>query len=71
MFIVMEIQTNYDGSVGNLVYAYPDRPAAESKYHLILASAAITQLPCHAAVLMTNEGEIIYHKAYHTREETD
>lgn len=67
-YIVMEIQTNYDGSVGNLVYAFDDRPHAERQYHLILSAAAVTQLPMHAAVMLTNEGNILAHQVYHSTE---
>lgn len=68
-FIVFEIQTNQDGAVGNLVTAYDERPQAESAYHGVLAAAAISALPCHACVLMTNEGEILECKAYKREEE--
>ena len=65
MYIVIEIQTNANGTVGNLVYSYSDRSQAESKYHTILASAAVSQLPSHAAALMTNEGQLLERKCYH------
>lgn len=56
MYIVVEIQTNADGTVGNLVFAYADKNEAYSKYHSILASAAISALPKHAAVILQNDG---------------
>lgn len=56
MYIVIEIQTNADGTVGNLVYAYADKNEAYSKYHSILAAAAISALPKHAAVILQNDG---------------
>jgi hypothetical protein len=62
---VIEIQTNENGTVGNLVYAFQDRSAAERQYHLVLAAAAITTLPMHAAVMLTNDGNIIAHQVYH------
>lgn len=64
-YLVIEIQTNSDGSVGNLVYAYDDRNQAESKYHTVLASAAISALPAHAAVLLTSDGRQLEYKCYH------
>ena len=63
-YIVIEMQTNADGTVGNLVSAYDERNAAESAYHSVLASAAISSLPCHAAVLMTNEGFQLMSQCY-------
>ena len=35
-YIVVEIQTNNDGGVGNLVNSYDNRDEAESKFHLVL-----------------------------------
>lgn len=70
-YLVIEIQTNTDGSVGNLVYAYDSRNEAESKYHSILASAAVSQLPCHAAIIITNEAHVIMGSRYtHVEEPT-
>lgn len=63
-YIVIELQTNADGTVGNLVYSYDSQNNAESKYHSVLASAAISALPKHAAVLMTSEGYLLESKCY-------
>lgn len=56
MYIVVEIQTNADSTVGNLVFAYADKNEAYSKYHSILAAAAVSILPKHAAVILQNDG---------------
>ena len=56
MYIVIEIQTNADGTVGNIVTAYPTRDAAFSKYHQILSAAAISALPVHSAVILDKYG---------------
>ena len=64
MYVVLEIQTNSNGTVGNLVTAFSDRSSAESAFHSILASAAVSELPAHAAVLMTNEGSVIDSRCY-------
>ena len=64
-FIVIEVQTNADGTVGNIVTSYTDRNLAEQKYHMILASAAVSSLPAHCAVLMTNDGNCLAHACYH------
>ena len=63
-YIVIEIQTNADGTVGNLVSSYDNRLAAESAFHGILASAAVSALPCHAAVLLTSEGQPVAYESY-------
>lgn len=67
-YIVIELQTNNDGTVGNLVYAFTNRNEAEQKYHLVLASAAVSQLPAHAAVLLTNDGRTIASQCYRHEE---
>ena len=64
MYIVMEIQTNANGTVGTLVNAYENRDQAESSYHTILAAAALSSLPCHAAVLLTEQGGILANSFY-------
>lgn len=72
MFIVLELQTNADGTIGTLVNAYEDRNQAENKYHTILAYAATSNLPCHAAVMFTNDGGMIKSERYiHKAEESE
>lgn len=63
-YIVVELQTNASGSVANIVTSYDERNAAESKYYSILAAAAVSQLPKHAAVLMTSEGYLVESKCF-------
>lgn len=63
-FIVIELQTNTDQTVSNLVYAYTDRNEAEQKYHLVLSSAAVSALPAHAAVLLTGDGRTLASQCY-------
>lgn len=58
-YLVIELQTNTDNTVSNLVYDYDNRNDAESKYHTVLAAAAISTLPIHAAVLMSSDGGYI------------
>lgn len=70
MYIVIELQTNADGVVANLVYQYDDLNAAESKFHSILAAAAVSSLPVHAAVILTNAGTLVKSEYYRHGEET-
>ena len=64
MFIVFEIQTNDDGSVGTLVSSYADQNQAESAYHTVLSAAAVSALPVHSCVILTEEGFELEHKCY-------
>ena len=70
-YIVIELQTNADGTVGNIVTAYDDRNAAESQYHTVLAAAAISTLPVHAACLMDTTGRLLDRGCYDRRITTE
>ena len=70
-YIAIEIQTNQDGTVGNLVYAYDELNQAESKYHAILSEAALSVLPMHAAVLLRSDGAALASKYYERRPEPE
>lgn len=68
-YIVIEIQTIQDGASSTLINAYDNQREAESRYHQILASAALSNIPIHAAVLMTEHGRTLKCEAYeHTQE---
>lgn len=56
MYIVLELQTNSDGSVGNFVWAYATKEEAFAKFHAVLSAAAVSALPVHAAVILDNHG---------------
>ena len=63
-YIVTEIQMFDSGAITTPSYAYDDRNAAESKYHAILSAAAPSSLPVHSAIMFTQDGEPLAHKAY-------
>ena len=63
-YLVIEIQTNADGTVGNLVYSYDNRNEAESKYHAVLAAAAISALPMHTCDLIQADGILLARQCY-------
>lgn len=63
-YLVIEIQTNTDGTVGNLVYSYDNRNEAESKYHAVLSAAAISALPMHTCVLFQSDGILLARRCY-------
>lgn len=64
MFIVIELQTINDSQVANIVNAYTEQKVAEQKYHTILAAAAVSSLPCHAAVMLDEKGRMIKSEFY-------
>ena len=63
-YIVTEIQTNTNNTVGILTNYFTDRNEAESKYHYVLSFAAKSTLPVHAVSIQTNEGQVIEYKYY-------
>lgn len=70
-YLVIEIQTMDNGSVGNFVWAFDDKLSAESKMHSILSVAAETKLPRHAAILIDNAGSRLDGKCYVHEEPVD
>lgn len=71
--LIIEIQTSKDGTVGNIVTAYEDEPQAVSKFHTVMAAAALSDLPCHACVHMLSDGGFVNSGCFHhgTDEGTD
>lgn len=69
-YIVLEIQTS--DTVATLVTSYDNKNAAESAYHQVLASAAISQIPIHSAMIITSSGIVIKNESYyHIQEEPE
>ena len=54
MYIVIEIQTT-DTSAW-IVNQYADKAQAESRFHNILAAAAVSAIPTHAALMIDEKG---------------
>ena len=67
MYIVMELKTN--GSQTEHIYSEADNiDHAMNKYHTVLAEAAISEVECHACVVLDEEGKYIARDCYkHTR----
>lgn len=63
VFIVIEIQsTGEAASVSQNTYS--DRNKAESKFHEVLKYAALSSVPIHSAVLMTDTGKTLKAEKY-------
>ena len=65
--IVIEIQAGE--TVSTIVNSYDDRDEAESRYHTILAAAAVSSVPNHSAVMLTTTGQFIKSETYSHNEE--
>lgn len=64
MYIVIELQKNAEGHVSNIVTEHENLAQAESKYHAVLSAAAVSQIPVHSAVLVSEEGFPVKHQCY-------
>lgn len=69
-FYIVEIQQYANGEYGHIVhYAYDEDPdkaqlKAESKYHQVLAAAAVSELPTHSAIMFSTQGFPVLHQCY-------
>lgn len=59
MFAVIELQKLNDTTLANIVAAYEDLNEAKSRYHTILAAAAISSVPLHSALIITDDAFLI------------
>lgn len=64
MYIVMELQKNADGDVSNIVTSHENLEEAEGKYYAILSAAAVSRIPVHSAVLVSEEGFPVRNQCY-------
>lgn len=64
MYIVIELQTDANGHVGNIVTTYDNLPQAESKFYTICAAAALSNIPVHSAVILDNTGMAIANRSF-------
>ena len=64
MYIVIELQKNAEGAVSNIATDFATLAEAESKYYTILASASISNVPVHSAIIVSEEGFPVKHQCY-------
>jgi len=58
-YIVIEMQTNAEGAVATLSSVHDSYNTAQQKYHMILAAAAVSDLPLHSAAILSPRGELV------------
>lgn len=63
-YYVIEIQTNADGTCGNIVTGYEDRTAAESAYLTTRAACAVSAVLIHTVLWIDKQGNTIEKKSY-------
>ena len=63
-YYVIEIQTNADGTCGNIVTGYEERTASETAYLTTRAACAVSAVLIHTVVWMDKQGNVIEKKSY-------
>lgn len=69
MYSIIELQTNND-TTAHLCYTAATIEEAKSKYHSILAAAAISNVDYHACVVLNEDGVTLARESYTHIEET-
>ena len=59
MYAVIELQKGNDSTLLHLVDTYPTINQAYSKFHTILAAAAISTVPIHSAIVLSETGDVL------------
>ena len=57
--------------MASVTVAFENRREAQARYHQILASACLSGLPCHSAMLYTEEGYLIQSDYFRTDPEPE
>lgn len=70
MFLVVEIQTYTDGKMACLTYIKDTLKEAQSKYHEVLAAAALSGLPAHSAAILTREARTLEYYGFFNETQT-
>jgi len=69
MYYILEIQAYNDGTSAHIMYTEQTEAQAESKYHTVLAYAAISDIPIHVVMILTFDGNLVKRETYyHTPE---
>lgn len=70
-YLVLEIQKQANGQVGNIVTAFDDKGTALNKFFTVCAAAAVSDLPVHSVVCMTEDARIIEREVFKVPEEEE
>ena len=63
MFAVIEIQKS-GVTATPITTLFTDKNQAHSRYHQVLAAAAVSQVPEHSAILVSEEGNYMFHEKF-------
>lgn len=63
MFIVIELQKT-GNTLAHLETTHATLEEAESKFYLVLSAAAVSSVPVHSAIIVSEEGFPVRHECY-------
>ena len=64
MFIVIELQVDQNGNVGNIVTSHDTFAEAQNKFYTICAFAAISQIPIHSVIILDRTGVLLDRQSF-------
>ena len=64
---VLEIQVTKDGAKACIPIIYDDYDQATAKFFTICASASVNDLPYHAALILSDDGQIVKSEIFDRR----
>lgn len=64
MFIVIELQNLAESNLTHLETVHATQEEAESKFHTIMAHAAVSEVPIHSATILDEKGCPVMYKSY-------
>ena len=71
VYLVVEIQKTGEDQVSNIVTSHQTLNEAKSKLHQVLAAAAVSEVPVHSAVLISEEGIPMRNECFRHTEEIE
>ena len=63
MYIVIELQKS-GNTLAHLETVHETKDEAESKFHQVLAAAAVSQVPIHSAAMLDDSGFLVRTESY-------
>lgn len=64
MYVIIELQTAADGTVGSVVTTANSMNEADQQYHSKLSFAAMSEVYCHSVSMIASDGTPIKHETY-------
>ena len=71
MFMIIEMQTDANGNIAEIITKKATQAEAEADFHRILAAAAVSSVPVHSAVILTDNGYALRREFYDHRQQPE